>query len=152
CYPTTRATSPATRSSWTAAPRSRRPSGIPGDAMTTWCRLAVDGTPVYGFVEGDCVTLVTGSPFESWTPTRIHCGPNDFTPLVPVVPGNFYAAGLNYRARIEWWAGRHGTPANAPAQADVGYRSVNALVASDERIVIPKDSPGPVEYEGELVA
>jgi len=120
--------------------------------MTTWCRLAVDGKPVYGFVEGDCVTLVTGSPFESWTPTRIHCGPNDFTQLVPVVPGNFYAAGLNYRAHIDWWAGRHGIPAKAPTQADVGYRSVNALVASGERIVIPKDSPGPVEYEGELVA
>src|SRR5437867_3457661 len=88
CCPTTRATSPATRSSSTAAPRSPGPSATRGSPMTTWCRLEVDGTPRFGFVEGDCVTLVAGSPFDTWTPTRIHCGPHDFRLLVPVVPGN----------------------------------------------------------------
>jgi len=39
-----------------------------------------------------------------------------------------------------------------PTQADIGYRSANALVGSGADIVIPKDSPGPVHYEGELVA
>jgi 2-keto-4-pentenoate hydratase/2-oxohepta-3-ene-1,7-dioic acid hydratase in catechol pathway len=68
------------------------------------------------------------------------------------VPAIFYAVGLNYRAHIEWAASRHGIPAKIPTQADVGYRSVNALIPHVEAIVIPKDSPGPVEYEGELVA
>jgi hypothetical protein len=27
----------------------------------------------------------------------------------PVIPGNFYAAGLNYRAHIEWANQAHGT-------------------------------------------
>jgi len=65
---------------------------------------------------------------------------------VPVIPGNFYAAGLNYRAHIEW-AGH-----KVPAQADIGYRSNNALIGSGEDIVIPRDSSGQVDYEGELVA
>jgi 2-keto-4-pentenoate hydratase/2-oxohepta-3-ene-1,7-dioic acid hydratase in catechol pathway len=39
-----------------------------------------------------------------------------------------------------------------PEQADIGYRSAAALVGSGADIVIPRDSPGPVEYEGELVA
>ena len=65
---------------------------------------------------------------------------------------NFYAAGLNYRAHIAWAAERHGIPAKVPAQADVGYRSPNAFILSGEEIVIPKDSAGPVEFEGELVA
>ena len=39
-----------------------------------------------------------------------------------------------------------------PAQADIGYRSNNALVGSGGEIVIPADSTGPVHYEGELVA
>jgi len=39
-----------------------------------------------------------------------------------------------------------------PAQPDIGYRSAAALIGSGEDIVIPADSPGPVEYEGELVA
>ena len=39
-----------------------------------------------------------------------------------------------------------------PQQADIGYRSPNALVGSGAEIIIPSDSTGSVEYEGELVA
>jgi len=70
----------------------------------------------------------------------------------PVVPGNFYAAGLNYRAHIEWANKAHGATYKAPECADIGYRSNNALIGSGHDIVIPKDSTGPVEFEGELVA
>jgi 2-keto-4-pentenoate hydratase/2-oxohepta-3-ene-1,7-dioic acid hydratase in catechol pathway len=69
-----------------------------------------------------------------------------------VVPPNFYAVGVNYRAHIEWAARRHNLAVALPTQADIGYRSVNALVPSGSSIVIPADSPGPVEFEGELVA
>ena len=65
--------------------------------------------------------------------------------------GNFYAAGLNYRAHIEWAVSRGGAH-KVPTQADIGYRSPNAFILSGEEIVIPRDSTGPVEYEGELVA
>jgi 2-keto-4-pentenoate hydratase/2-oxohepta-3-ene-1,7-dioic acid hydratase in catechol pathway len=69
---------------------------------------------------------------------------------------NFYAAGLNFRAHIDWANARDGEMRGGgykvPAQADIGYRSPNALILSGEDIVIPKDSTGPVEYEGELVA
>ena len=69
----------------------------------------------------------------------------------PVIPGNFYAAGLNYRTHIEW-ANSRGGNYKVPEQADIGYRSNNALIGSGHDIVIPADSKGPVEYEGELVA
>ena len=65
---------------------------------------------------------------------------------------NFYAAGLNFRAHIEWANREHGGGYKVPAQADIGYRSNNALICAGENIVIPKDSTGSVEYEGELVA
>lgn len=71
--------------------------------------------------------------------------------LPPVMPPNFYAAGLNYRKHIEW-AVSIGGNYKVPEQADVGYRSNNALVGSGAEIVVPADSKGPVEYEGELVA
>lgn len=64
---------------------------------------------------------------------------------------NFYAAGLNYRAHIEW-ANQRGASHKIPAQPDIGYRSAAALITSGAEIVVPRDSPGPVEYEGELVA
>ncbi len=70
----------------------------------------------------------------------------------PVVPGNFYAAGLNYRAHIELANKAHGTSYKVPEHADVGYRSNNALIGSGEEIVIPQDSSGQVDFEGELVA
>jgi 2-keto-4-pentenoate hydratase/2-oxohepta-3-ene-1,7-dioic acid hydratase in catechol pathway len=72
--------------------------------------------------------------------------------LPPVIPGNFYAAGLNFRAHIEWANAHHGTTYKVPEQADIGYRSGNALIGSGTDIVIPEDSAGPVEFEGELVA
>ena len=64
---------------------------------------------------------------------------------------NFYAAGLNFRAHIEWAVSRGGAH-KVPTQADIGYRSPSAFILTGEEIVIPKDSTGPVEYEGELVA
>lgn len=70
----------------------------------------------------------------------------------PVVPGNFYAAGLNYRAHIEWANMAHGSTYKVPERADIGYRSNNALIGSGEEIVIPQDSSGQVDFEGELVA
>ena len=69
----------------------------------------------------------------------------------PVIPRNFYAAGLNYLAHIEW-ANSRGASHKVPPQPDIGYRSAAALIGSGHDIVIPADSPGPVEYEGELVA
>src|SRR3981081_4069605 len=79
-------------------------------------------------------------------------------PPPPVIPRNFYAAGLNYLAHIEW-ANSRGASHKVPAQPDIGYRAASALVGSGHDIVIPAgspgpaaDAPGPVEYEGELVA
>jgi 2-keto-4-pentenoate hydratase/2-oxohepta-3-ene-1,7-dioic acid hydratase in catechol pathway len=46
----------------------------------------------------------------------------------------------------------HGVSYKVPVQADIGYRSNNALIGSGHDIVIPADSPGPVHFEGELVA
>lgn len=64
---------------------------------------------------------------------------------------NFYAAGLNYQAHIDW-ANSRGASHKTPAAPDIGYRSAAALIPSGAEIVIPADSPGPLEYEGELVA
>ena len=65
---------------------------------------------------------------------------------------NFYAAGLNFRAHIEWANRERGGSYKVPTQADIGYRSNNALICSGDEIVIPKDSTASVEFEGELVA
>lgn len=117
-----------------------------------WCRIEVDGKPGFGIIEGPDIVLVDAPPYEQFKKTgqRIKLSGAKFLP--PVMPYNFYAAGINFRAHIEWAAQRLGMALKPPAQADIGYRSPNALVGSGADIVVPKDSPGPVHFEGELVA
>src|SRR4051812_11855023 len=117
-----------------------------------WCRVEVGGQPSFGFVEGDEIALVDAAPYESHRRTgkRIPLSNAKFLP--PVLPPNFYAAGINFRDHIDWANQHLGMSLKPPAQADIGYRSANALVGSGADIVIPKDSPGPIHFEGELVA
>jgi 2-keto-4-pentenoate hydratase/2-oxohepta-3-ene-1,7-dioic acid hydratase in catechol pathway len=107
-----------------------------------WARIEVQGRPLRVTAEGETLVGEDG--------TRHPLAGARFLP--PVVPSNFYAAGLNYRAHIEWANERHGGGYKVPTQADIGYRSNNALVGHGADIVIPADSTGPVEFEGELVA
>ena len=107
------------------------------------CRVEVAGRTLAGRVDGDHV-------LDDATGERHALAGARFLP--PVVPANFYAAGLNFRAHIAWANAHLGTQFKVPEQADIGYRSPNALIGHGEDIVIPADSPGPVEFEGELVA
>jgi len=115
-------------------------------------RFEQQGRVFFGAVEGDQVTELEGSIFESHKTTQKKHSLATLKTLVPCAPYNFYCAGLNYAAHVEWANSRTGANLKLPTKADVGYRSPNALVATGEPIVIPADSPGPVQYEGELVA
>jgi 2-keto-4-pentenoate hydratase/2-oxohepta-3-ene-1,7-dioic acid hydratase in catechol pathway len=107
-----------------------------------WGRIEVDGAPLRVSLQHDSLVSEDGRRFPE----------KGAQFLPPVVPGNFYAAGLNFRDHIEWTNRHHGSTYKVPAQADIGYRSNNALIGSGADIVIPADSAGPMEYEGELVA
>jgi len=115
-------------------------------------RFEQQGRVFFGAVEGDQVTELEGSIFETYKATPKKHALSALKTLVPCMPYNFYCAGLNYAAHIEWANQRKGTQTKLPDKADVGYRSPNALIATGEAIVIPADAPGPVQYEGELVA
>jgi len=117
-----------------------------------WCRIEVDGGPAYALVEGETLAVLSRAPYEGVARTGAKLPLAKATLLPPVMPANFYAAGLNYAAHIEWANRHHGMSLKLPTQADIGYRSPNALVGSGADIVIPKGSPGPVEFEGEIVA
>lgn len=103
-------------------------------------------------VEGDDVEVLAGDPFGSPARTGERYRFAQVILLPPVMPPNFYAAGLNYRAHIDWGNQHHGMALNVPSQADIGYRSANALIGCGAQVVIPRDARGPIEFEGELVA
>ena len=115
-------------------------------------RFESQGRVFYGAVEGEQVTELEGSVFDSHKATSKQYPLSSLKTLIPCVPPTFYCAGLNYAAHVEWANKRKGTNTKLPEKADVGYRANNALIANGEAIVIPADSPGPVQFEGELVA
>jgi 2-keto-4-pentenoate hydratase/2-oxohepta-3-ene-1,7-dioic acid hydratase in catechol pathway len=113
-------------------------------------RFMREGVPVYGTVEQDTVTAIAGTPFGEWRPQGPPMPLERVRLMVPVMPSNFYAVGLNYPQHILERASRLGIPAELPSRPEPGYRSASALVAHGEAIVLPPDSAS-VQFEGELV-
>jgi 2-keto-4-pentenoate hydratase/2-oxohepta-3-ene-1,7-dioic acid hydratase in catechol pathway len=103
-----------------------------------WCRFQSGKTVAYGTIDGTTLTEVTGSPFESYSKTANTSMLSRVKLLVPVIPPTFYAAGVNYREHVTEMAHRRGVKPEFPPAADVGYRANNALVATDEPMVIGK--------------
>ena len=115
-----------------------------------WIKYSKDNQTSYGILEGDLITAVTGSPFESYEKTARTYALDTVKIEVPVIPSTFYCVGLNYADHIVKMAAKKGIEPSFPQQPDVGYRTVNALIAQNETVVMPPDS-NEVQYEGELV-
>ncbi|HKD58075.1 MAG TPA: fumarylacetoacetate hydrolase family protein, partial [Hyphomicrobiaceae bacterium] len=115
-----------------------------------WIRYSHGGRTGYGILEGDRIAEVSGDPFIGYERTRATCELKSVKLEVPVVPPTFYCVGLNYAEHIREVAAKQGIKAALPEQPDVGYRAVNALIAHEEPVVIPRDA-SKVQYEGELV-
>ena len=121
-------------------------------SIMKWCRFESAGKTAYGIVEDDSVVPVRGTPFEGYerSAERLHLG--SVRLLVPVVPGTFFCAGLNYAGHIREVAAKIGESPNLPTRAEIGYRANSALIAHGENIIKPHDATDQFQYEGELVA
>lgn len=114
-----------------------------------WCRFEDAGHQVYGLVEEEYATPVTGGPFGSYEKSDRRIPVSELRLLPPVIPNTFFCAGLNYRAHAERAAsGGH----QAPTRPEVGYRANSALTGHLSPIVRPADCDEPLVAEGELVA
>jgi len=116
-----------------------------------WIRFTAEGRTAYGTLEGDRVLEVEGDPFAGYRRTSRTHRLGDVRLEVPVIPGTFYCAGLNYTAHIREMAAKRNVEPDIPKKPDIGYRAVNALTAHGQPVVIPKDATEKVQYEGELV-
>jgi 2-keto-4-pentenoate hydratase/2-oxohepta-3-ene-1,7-dioic acid hydratase in catechol pathway len=115
-----------------------------------WLRYHGPNGIRYGIVEGSTVAEIDTTPFTTWERTGATAELSAVKTLVPVIPGTFYAIGLNYAAHaVEFGSG--GAPASTERpRPQPGYRANSALIADGENIVIPASSGG-IQYEGELV-
>lgn len=117
-----------------------------------WARFTHAETTSYGIIEDTRVKIVNGDPFNGYELTNRVLDLNQVKLEIPVIPGTFYAAGLNYAKHVQEAARLRGTPVALPPQADIGYRANNALIAHDEDVIIPADAGEEIQYEGEVVA
>ncbi len=120
--------------------------------LEKWCRIQYAGRAAYAIPEGDRLRILDGDPFGVHRTTTACVALHDAVFLPPVQPANFHAAGLNYLEHIRWANGHHGLQLKVPTQADMGDRKPSALIGSGADVVLPSDSTGSFEFEGELVA
>ncbi len=111
-----------------------------------WVRYELAGNTHLGILEGDKIFEVRGSLFQAPERTGQSHKLGDVHLLPTVIPPTFYAAGMNYMTHC-----RKHPEVPVPAQADIGYRAVNALTGHGDPIVVPKASSGKLQFEGELV-
>jgi 2-keto-4-pentenoate hydratase/2-oxohepta-3-ene-1,7-dioic acid hydratase in catechol pathway len=116
-----------------------------------WIRYEREGRTSYGIAEDGEVEEVSGSPFTEYRRTGHRIPLAQVRLLVPVIPPTFYAAGLNYVEHVKYYATLGGAKPNLPQKPDIGYRAVNALIAHEEPVILPRDAGPRIHYEAELV-
>jgi 2-keto-4-pentenoate hydratase/2-oxohepta-3-ene-1,7-dioic acid hydratase in catechol pathway len=115
-----------------------------------WCRFQAGRDASYGIVDDDGVSEVAGSPFGEHAVTGTRYPLDQVKLLPPVIPPMLYAAGPNYRGHVEGMARRRGAAPQYPARPEPNFRSVHALIGPEDNIIVPKDSSGAVQPEGQL--
>jgi 2-keto-4-pentenoate hydratase/2-oxohepta-3-ene-1,7-dioic acid hydratase in catechol pathway len=115
-----------------------------------WCRFQVGDRISYGVVEDGYVVEVEGSPLGEHRVTSARHPLGRVKLLAPIIPPMLYAAGPNYRGHVEGMAARRGAPPRYPAIPEPNFRSVHAIIGTEENIVVPRDSSGAVQPEGQL--
>jgi 2-keto-4-pentenoate hydratase/2-oxohepta-3-ene-1,7-dioic acid hydratase in catechol pathway len=116
-----------------------------------YLRFFDDGRPALGRLQGDTIEVLDGGLFDAHSATGRRVPLAGVQLLPPVMPGTFYAAGVNYHRHLEAVSARNGVPFRLPDMNHIGYRANSALVGHGTPIVVPRDSSGRLQFEGELV-
>jgi 2-keto-4-pentenoate hydratase/2-oxohepta-3-ene-1,7-dioic acid hydratase in catechol pathway len=107
------------------------------------CRVEVAGTPHWGVIEGELVTLLEAPPWQGLNRLGGARPLAGATLLPPCEPTKIVAVGLNYRAH----AAEMGKP--LPAEPVLFLKPPSALLPPGGAVVLPNQSSR-VDYEGEL--
>ena len=111
-----------------------------------YLRFQAGGVTSYGVLEGDRVRRLSGDLFGAFTKTEQTYALKEVKLLPPTVPTQVLAMAGNYKSHL-----RDETIPPKFRIPQPFFKSPSCLIASGEAIVIPKDSPGPVHLEGEVV-
>ncbi|OWT63917.1 fumarylacetoacetate hydrolase family protein [Candidimonas nitroreducens] len=115
-------------------------------------RYLRDGITRYGMIEGLEIVELRGGLFESKISFNGVRQPLAGTQLLPpIVPVTFYSgtSGGNYFTHRR--SHESALQPATPAEQHISYRANSALAGHEASVVIPPDSSGKVQFEGELV-
>jgi 2-keto-4-pentenoate hydratase/2-oxohepta-3-ene-1,7-dioic acid hydratase in catechol pathway len=114
----------------TARPKARRAASNSRRKL-----YATAGSSSYGIVEGDNAVPVEGTPFGEYRRSAEKLPLAAVKLLVPVTPGTFYCAGVNYADHVTKMAKKRGEEPKLPTRAEIGYRSNNALLEHEGNMI-----------------
>lgn len=117
-----------------------------------WARYATPHGPRYAIVEDGRLHDVEGTPFGEHARSGTSLALSEARLLPPIAPRNFFAVGFNYIGHTDEASGFLKNTVKVPANPDVGSRFPSALIGHGDEIVVPANSSGVVQFEGELVA
>jgi 2-keto-4-pentenoate hydratase/2-oxohepta-3-ene-1,7-dioic acid hydratase in catechol pathway len=106
-------------------------------------RITNGFTTEYGFIDGDMIQALSGSPFESYKSTHKFYRPTDVKILPPCLPSKIVALGVNYKSHGEEMS--H----NLPSEPLIFIKPPTAVIGHEDTIIYPPSSER-VDYEGEL--
>jgi 2-keto-4-pentenoate hydratase/2-oxohepta-3-ene-1,7-dioic acid hydratase in catechol pathway len=115
-----------------------------------WIRFKHQTLISFGHLEDNKVQQILGSPLGQWEVGSSQFDLSEIELLTPLQPGMLYFAGPNFKGHIEAMAKRRGQAPVYPTRPDPHFRSVHALIPSGANIVVPHDSCGRLQPEGQL--
>ncbi len=107
----------------------------------------------YGVVLGEEIAEIRGSIYANFRVTDTRHPLSGVKLLPPTDAGELWGPGLNFVDHLEFAGsvfGRETPP--APKHPQPWRKGRNALTGVGDPVIIPKDAPGEVHYEGEAVA
>ena len=108
-------------------------------------RFLFEGKTSYGIVEGGRLHPCGGDPFTGLIRQSTDLDLDAVRLLSPVDPPNIICLGLNYRKHAEE------TGQTPPSEPLIFIKSTTALSGPGDPIVLPRQGPGRIDYEAELV-
>ena len=116
-------------------------------------RFRIGRRIAYGAFQGEELAEIRGDIFGRFRITNDRHKLSDVKLLPPTEPQQIWCPGVNFAEYVAFApCGHDRGEIHPPSHPQPWRKGRNALIGPGDYIVIPKDSPGEVHYEGEVVA
>lgn len=112
--------------------------------MTHWIRFDDGGSEGFGTLDGDVISVHSGTMLGDSEATGATLALSDVKVLAPIIPGKMVALWNNYNMMRETMGGVR------PEEPLWFIKTNNSIIGAGAEIIRPSSYDGPIVYEGEL--